>query len=47
MPFFVAVFHMVSIFNLPFSSFLHVHAQNFITFKMSYNLLNFDRKYVS
>ena len=53
--FFFAIFCMHSIFNLPygpcynvtFHSILHLHAQNFITFKMSYNLLNSDRKYVS
>ena len=52
--FFVTVFRMLSIFNLrcgpcyniAFHSFLHLPAQNFITFKMIYNLLNSDRKYV-
>ena len=28
--------------NVTFHSFSHLHAQNFITFKMSYNLLNSD-----
>ena len=34
-------------YNITFHSFSHLHAQNFIAFKMSDNLLNFDRKYVS
>ena len=52
--FLVAVFRMLSIFNLPcglcynitFHSFAHLHAQNFIASEMSYNPLNSDRKYM-